>query len=178
MARPSQFDSFPIGVRELFELRVRRDNARSTELMVWLESEGFTVTPNQVAHWIRQIKQVAAAANTAAESRLADLRLGQLTGEELPELDPLEYLKNLFMQALVEGAGEVPRALLDAIKGAAILEGAFIQRQKMALDRRSAQPEGNPVGKQITAEGIKWVRENVYGIFDEPVDDADRADCP
>lgn len=167
MARPSQFNRFPLDVRELFELRVRRDNASPAELVAWLKSEGIIAPQRQVALWINQIKGTAAAANAAAEAKAADRRVERVTGEDAPVVDPLDYLRALFVQALQENAGDVPRYLLDAIKGASILEDAYIKRQRLSLDKRSAQPEGvADLGKKVTQEGIDWVRGNVYGIFD------------
>jgi hypothetical protein len=170
MARPSEFDRLPPAIRDTFTLKVRSCDARPSELVSWLESEGIRATIDQAWRWTRKIKGVAAAAEVAAEARLAEARVERSTGEVIPPLDPLEHLRDLFMRALEAGHGEVPRGMIEAIRGATMLESAFIARQKLALDRRSAQPEGNPAGKQITNEGIKWVRENVYGIFD----DADR----
>jgi hypothetical protein len=175
MARPSRFDSLPPEIRDAIALKIRRDGITRAALVEWLDSVGYPATDAQVKGWIAHIKNAAAAANTAAEARAADQKVARQTGEEIPELDPLEYIKKIFMLAMQEGAGEVPRGIIESIKGATMLESAFIARQKLAMDRRSAQPEGNPVGKQITNEGIKWVRENVYGIFDaDPLDDADR----
>jgi hypothetical protein len=169
MSRQASIDRLPEQIRTELETRIRRDNAKSSALADWLESEGYTIDYHAVNRYVNKIKARAAAVEAQAEAIVATNRIAQVTGMDI-QFDLLDAAKiklMLELQGYEVGTGLLkPAQLFGAIARVTAVDvqiHKFIQELKSKVTAEIHLMEGEP---GIDLETLKTIRERVYGIFD------------